>query len=681
MKRNRKANMKAKIEVNEEGPRHDPSDNVNSVPLHKAEEESRRYDREAIRKPPPTANVDSGRASKDDNNNNSSSTSSSGGEANGSYRHYTKSHSNSSSSVSNTESNSGASSGRHVITATGNSNSSSGDDRASSDKGSSSNTFQEEASKENRSLPYYYNRGDHGKEHDLTKAVQRFNRVEGDAKFSQNGHGQTESPRPQDSQKSTIEKETIGTIQESDDSCHIQKNVIKYNDQQNPKKSPSDNGSDGGYAGSASSNDVFENTSSTSDSVSSTEGHHAPKSTALNGKRCRKEGKDPTRYASSSSEIADFSSGEGASDSGEQKINGKNEFSNSSQRFSSSSYLLEDSSSDDSDGNSKNRADKKRNRDPNENIQSHDNIKQTGSTVAKRRKMPAKEDFDHYSTSSQQSVKLGTKTTGLPPEQDEINVKYDLPSSWDFIDRTLQSKMLSLKDLRKNYQSAMDRLNRDVDSDSSMSSSKSFQKSSIRKSQKQQLSRTTPLYNVGVDIMAKILSYLEPIEANRVLSEPLSKTFRETFSVPQDVWKILCLSEPFYAMVDKKRSDSDDSISSFPVLNNNVEVRHVLGRYRLLYSSFVRCLSYLDRIKDDALHGRTRMYNDPEHEFDKSQFQRNSSLVRFFARARDVTRRESDSDISSSSLSSEGKDNTQEQQESDGSKVRHFFGFLENKDN
>ena len=37
--------------------------------------------------------------------------------------------------------------------------------------------------------------------------------------------------------------------------------------------------------------------------------------------------------------------------------------------------------------------------------------------------------------------------------------------------------------------------------------------------------------------------------------------------------------------------------SSFP-LCNDLEIRHLFGRYRLLYSSFVRCVKYLDRLRD-----------------------------------------------------------------------------------
>jgi hypothetical protein len=36
--------------------------------------------------------------------------------------------------------------------------------------------------------------------------------------------------------------------------------------------------------------------------------------------------------------------------------------------------------------------------------------------------------------------------------------------------------------------------------------------------------------------------------------------------------------------------------------NNNGD--DVLGEYRLLYTSFVRCLKYLDRIQEDARNGR-----------------------------------------------------------------------------
>jgi hypothetical protein len=458
----------------------------------------------------------------------------------------------------------------------------------------------------------------------------------------------------------TIQEETQAQLQ-----VNANGNVNVNDEDQNPMKPLSENGSDGGYAGSASSNDVFDNSSSTSDSVSSTEGRHTSKPSSLNAKRCR--GGKESRYASSSSELADFSSG--ASDSGDPNTNEngrlrererehahgrrnghenghthgrRNNYSISSQRVSSSSYLLVDSSSDDSASLVEGKAGKKRriNSDrakaPNTRTRTTPAAPVATSTsmlkaVAKRRKRSSTEaetsDCDcDSSTDSKKALTVGTKTTGLDTTRtrSESTEKYVLPRSWDFIEQRLKNKASSLADLQDNYQSAMKRF-RDSDSNSNLSSSTSNEKS------------LTPLYNIGVDVMAKILSYLKPMEANRVLSEPLSKTFRSSFSNPQDVWKILCLSEPFYARVKKKFDESDDSSSSYPICDN-MELQHVLGRYRLLYSSFVRCVTYLDRIKEDALNGNAPSIQETSKDTiaDRPAFKGNSSLESFFARARDT---------------------------------------------
>lgn len=168
-----------------------------------------------------------------------------------------------------------------------------------------------------------------------------------------------------------------------------------------------------------------------------------------------------------------------------------------------------------------------------------------------------------------------------------------------------------------------------------------------------------PIYGLRCDTMALCLSYLEPPEVHSVLMMPLSKEWRATFTMPQDLWRVICLSEPFYAKFeggdDPFGDESDDSASSFPTCTD-LQVRHIFGRYCLLYTSFVRCMKYLARIKDDAINGRSPSSFDDGgflariHERSPSTvgegcgmanlpFNANSSLKNFLAKARGVVRK------------------------------------------
>ena len=643
----------------EGGERRDDHNDVGvTSPLHKVTENHDGDHHDTIRKPPPTAEANGGKAKRD--NSMSSNSSSSGGDVNGSDNDNINA--SCSSSGSKCESNSGESSERHVVTATGNSNSSSGDDRGSSDRGSSSrDTLGRSTTSAHHDLHHSYNRDGSHIHHDLTKE-DSFN------------CGKT-IPEETDVNASNGSKESKEQVAIKEDN-----KTMKFSDDQNEKNIPSENGSDGGYAGSASSNDVFENTSSTSDSVSSNEGCHASK-TPRRDEKLRPIPKKSSPCSSSSSEIADFSSG--VSDSGDPNTI------TSSKRHSTSSYLLADSLSDDSDSGLRTNKGRQFNNGDSKRQVSHVAVGKHSSIPlskpsqheSKRRKRPQIEERGNESLALKKKKVARTKSTCSSSELQEKNGKYNIPSSWEFIERTIKKKATSLVDLhrklsrqqnydnlKQNYDTAMKRY---VNSDSSSSLSHAspvFKDSACSSLSFRAHSSNTPIYNVGVDVMAKILSYLKPMEANRMLSEPFSKTFRATFSMPQDVWKILCLSEPFYATVDKSCTGGDDSSSSYP-LCNDVNLRHILGKYRLLYSSFVRCITYLERIKDDAINGRMPHLQE-KNEF---VFQDNSSLQRFFARARDVARSESDSDISSSSLSSENQEEKGSKQSDEEEKVRFNF--------
>lgn len=89
------------------------------------------------------------------------------------------------------------------------------------------------------------------------------------------------------------------------------------------------------------------------------------------------------------------------------------------------------------------------------------------------------------------------------------------------------------------------------------------------------------LYNIGAESLAHCFSYLEPVDVLAVLSSPLSKTWKEVYCDQGYLWKVLCLSEPFHAKESIIEDSQDDDF-----------------QYRLLYTRFVRCMTYLRRISN-----------------------------------------------------------------------------------
>jgi hypothetical protein len=147
------------------------------------------------------------------------------------------------------------------------------------------------------------------------------------------------------------------------------------------------------------------------------------------------------------------------------------------------------------------------------------------------------------------------------------------------------------------------------------------------------------LLSLGRDIMVSLLRFLEPTETLCLMTVPLCKEWRRSYTAHQDMWKTLCCQDPFSAKlnnnVNKKSSSSlvesassvyseDESCydenddDSFCALGQEQDEctgmdsahthcdmnNHVLCQYRLLYTSFVRCIKYLKHIQEDAHNGR-----------------------------------------------------------------------------
>jgi hypothetical protein len=143
-----------------------------------------------------------------------------------------------------------------------------------------------------------------------------------------------------------------------------------------------------------------------------------------------------------------------------------------------------------------------------------------------------------------------------------------------------------------------------------------------------------PIFSLGCDMMAHCLTFLEPLEVHSLLTTPLSKQWRNEFTSPQDLWRVLCLMEPFKAKYGPEDLNTDESASPFASLSGP-DVTHLFGRYRLLYTSFIRCLRYLIQIKDDAIHGRPPSFLDyGGGGLNSFPMTTNASLRQFLAKAR-----------------------------------------------
>jgi hypothetical protein len=145
-----------------------------------------------------------------------------------------------------------------------------------------------------------------------------------------------------------------------------------------------------------------------------------------------------------------------------------------------------------------------------------------------------------------------------------------------------------------------------------------------------------PIFSLGCDMMAHCLTFLEPLEVHSLLTTPLSKQWSNEFTTSQDLWRVLCLMEPFKAKYGPEDLDTDESASSFASKSGpDTDVKHLFGRYRLLYTSFIRCLRYLTQIKDDAINGRPPSVLDYGGDgLNSFSLTTNSSLREFLAKAR-----------------------------------------------
>jgi hypothetical protein len=122
-----------------------------------------------------------------------------------------------------------------------------------------------------------------------------------------------------------------------------------------------------------------------------------------------------------------------------------------------------------------------------------------------------------------------------------------------------------------------------------------------------------PFLMLGSDVMISVVSFLDPKETLNILTMPICKEWRLSYTSDQDLWRTICSTDPFSAdldisstaVIDDDDADDGDSFCSLNTGFNcdtggiNDESNNVLGEYRLVYTSFVRCMNYLNRIQND----------------------------------------------------------------------------------
>jgi hypothetical protein len=148
-----------------------------------------------------------------------------------------------------------------------------------------------------------------------------------------------------------------------------------------------------------------------------------------------------------------------------------------------------------------------------------------------------------------------------------------------------------------------------------------------------------PILALGGDVMAYVLAFLEPPKILEVITAPLSKDWLNAFSHQSELWRVLCLQEPLKARIENEPDSDDESFTgSFSSITGS-QHRLTFGKFRLLYTAFVRCMKYLARIKDDASNGRPLSVVDygvadgmGSHDIGSNQ-----NLRQFLARSRGVS--------------------------------------------
>lgn len=171
-------------------------------------------------------------------------------------------------------------------------------------------------------------------------------------------------------------------------------------------------------------------------------------------------------------------------------------------------------------------------------------------------------------------------------------------------------------------------------------------------------SSVNPFLMLGSDVMVGIVSFLEPRETLTLLTVPLCKAWRLSYTADQDLWRTVCCTEPFAADLSiygasieasmpqsESQNDDDDeednSFCSMEDYKDAFEKKNVLvGEYRLIYTSFVRCMNYLDQIQNhDGLNKSNSSWEKESDESNRGNkfptFGVTKSLKKFLSRSKE----------------------------------------------
>ena len=160
-----------------------------------------------------------------------------------------------------------------------------------------------------------------------------------------------------------------------------------------------------------------------------------------------------------------------------------------------------------------------------------------------------------------------------------------------------------------------------------------------------------PIMALDCDVLAHVLTFLEPPQVLDVLTMPLSKGWLSHFTSQPELWRVLCLLEPFKAQISEE-DDSTSINSSGSSSDDDSIFLHTWStkrscKHRLLYASYIRCMNCLARIKEDAISGKPLSMVDYAAVLEESStlattsvrnFGTNQNLQQFLARARSITR-------------------------------------------
>lgn len=152
-----------------------------------------------------------------------------------------------------------------------------------------------------------------------------------------------------------------------------------------------------------------------------------------------------------------------------------------------------------------------------------------------------------------------------------------------------------------------------------------------------------PFLMLGSDVMLAVVSFLEPKETLDLLTMPLCKEWRLSYTSDQELWRTACCTDPFSADLASHSAsassydDDDDSFCCLNGFNSSIANENVLGGHRLVYTSFVRCMNYLDRIQNkDGLGERSSSLKEPNESDPVNRFPTfgvTKSLKKFLSRS------------------------------------------------